>query len=136
MLAGRQPVPVCRYSDVSSLTWGNIQHTSLGQEIVIDSMQKTKHSVRVPLSDIALSWLPERGNNAASQKVFVGLTSLCQTNLLLKKMAKSVGITKTLVFTYLDIYLRRVQSLLVVTCTVSASCLVTRIFRPRKSMPM
>jgi len=40
--------------------WGNIQHASLGQEIVIDSMQKTKHSVRVPLSDIALSWLPTR----------------------------------------------------------------------------
>ena len=38
-----------RYSDVASLMWGNIQHTSLGQEIVIDSMQKTKRSVRVPL---------------------------------------------------------------------------------------
>lgn len=87
-----------RYSDISSLMWGNIQHTSLGQEIVIDSMQKTKHSVRIPLSNIALSWLPERGNNAASQKVFVGLTSLCQTNVLLKKMAKSVGIDKNLSF--------------------------------------
>ena len=87
-----------RYSDVASLMWGNIQHTSLGQEIAIDSMQKTKHSVRVPLSYIALSWLPERGNNAASQKVFAGLTSLCQTNVLLKKMAKSVGINKTLSF--------------------------------------
>lgn len=39
-----------RYSDISSLMWGNIQHTSLGQEIVIDSMQKTKYSVRIPLS--------------------------------------------------------------------------------------
>ena len=87
-----------RYSDVASLMWGNIQHTSLGQEIVIDSMQKTKHSVRVPLSDIALSWLPERGSNAASLKVFAGLTSLCQTNVLLKKMAESVGINKTLSF--------------------------------------
>lgn len=87
-----------RYSDISSLMWGNIQHTSLGQEIVIDSMQKTKHSVRIPLSNIALSWLPERGNNAASQKVFAGLTSLCQTNVLLKKMAESVGINKTLSF--------------------------------------
>jgi len=87
-----------RYSDVASLMWGNIQHTSLGQEIVIDSMQKTKHSVRIPLSDIALSWLPDRGNNAASQKVFAGLTSLCQTNVQLKKMAESVGINKTLSF--------------------------------------
>ena len=87
-----------RYSDVASLMWGNIQHTSLGQEIVIDSMQKTKRSVRVPLSAIALSWLPERGNNAASQKVFAGLTSLCQTNVILKKMAKAVGINKTVSF--------------------------------------
>lgn len=87
-----------RYSDVASLMWGNILHTAMGQEIVIESMQKTKHSVRVPMSQIALSWLPERGNNAASQKVFQGLTSLCQTNVLLKKMAKSVGITKNLSF--------------------------------------
>lgn len=87
-----------RYSDVASLMWCNIQYTSLGQEIVIDSMQKTKRSVRVPLSTIALSWLPERGNNAASQKVFAGLISLCQTNVLLKKMAESVGINKTLSF--------------------------------------
>ena len=87
-----------RFSDVSSLMWGNIQYTSLGQEIVIDSMQKTKHSVRIPLSNIALSWLPERGNNAASQKVFTGLTSLCQTNALLKKMAQSVGINKNISF--------------------------------------
>ena len=87
-----------RYRDFASLVRGNIQHTSLGQEIVIDSMQKTKHSVRIPLSNIALSWLPARGNNAASQKVFAGLTSLCQTNVLLKKMAESVGINKTLSF--------------------------------------
>ena len=61
-------------------------------------MQKTKRSVRVPLSAIALSWHPERGNNAASQKVFAGLTSLCQTNVILKKMAKAVGINKTVSF--------------------------------------
>ena len=83
---------------ISKSNISNIQHTSLGQEIVIDSMRKTKRSVRVPLSAIALSWLPERGNNAASQKVFAGLTSLCQTNVLLKKMAESVGINKTVSF--------------------------------------
>jgi len=87
-----------RYSDVSSLMWGNIKHTTIGQEIVISSMQKTKCSVRIPLSSIALSWLPERGNDAASQKIFAGLTSLCQTNVLLKKMAESVGINKNLSF--------------------------------------
>ena len=39
----------------------------------IYSIQKTKRSVRVPLSALALSWFTERANNAASQNVFAGL---------------------------------------------------------------
>ena len=48
----------------------------------IDPMQKTKRSVRVPLSALALSWFTERANNAANQIVFAGLNVVFMANII------------------------------------------------------
>lgn len=48
----------------------------------IDPMQKTKHSVRVPLSALALSWFTERANMVASQNVFAGLIVVFMANII------------------------------------------------------
>ena len=48
----------------------------------IDPMQKTKRSVRVPLSALALSWFTERENKAASQNVFAGLIVVFMANII------------------------------------------------------
>ena len=48
----------------------------------IDPMQKTKRSVRVPLSALALSWFTGRANKAASQNVFAGLIVVFMANII------------------------------------------------------
>ena len=48
----------------------------------IDPIQKTKRSVRVPLSALALSWFTERANKAASQNVFAGLIVVFIANII------------------------------------------------------
>ena len=87
-----------RFSDVSSLTWGNIKQTSLGLVISLRAMQKTGRSLNVPLNNSALEWMPERNKQPLNQKVFAGLVTVGQCDRVLKQMAKAVGITKNVSF--------------------------------------
>lgn len=50
-----------RVSDIKALMWGNIVDCGTHKEIQI-RMQKTKKFINIPLSEVALSLLPKRGN--------------------------------------------------------------------------
>ncbi|MDE6631565.1 MAG: site-specific integrase [Muribaculaceae bacterium] len=81
-----------RYSDVSSLKWGNIIETCCGK-IITMKMKKTCRLVEVPVSDTASSFLPAQGNpheNVFSMPLY-GVTAR-----KLKKIAKAAGIKKKL----------------------------------------
>lgn len=82
-----------RISDIRALKWGDIK----SDEVQI-RMQKTKHIINVPLSDEAKKWLPNRGNNAASDKVFnlpKQSNTICAN---LKKWAAAAGVDKVVTF--------------------------------------
>lgn len=82
-----------RISDVRALVWGDIK----GDEVQI-RMQKTKHVINVPLSDEAKKWLPNRDNNAVTDRVFnlpKQANTIC-TNL--KKWAAAAGVEKVVTF--------------------------------------
>ena len=87
-----------RYSDVSSLTWGNIKQTSLGMVISLKAMQKTKRMLTVPLNKSAISWMPERNKQPLSQRVFDGLVTVGQCDRVLKRLAKEAGVNKVVSF--------------------------------------
>ena len=59
-----------RHSDLLKLTWGEIKQTADGQYQIETMMKKTKHNVAVPLSENALSFLPERGEAKDNDRVF------------------------------------------------------------------
>ena len=59
------------------LTWGEIKQTADGQYQIETMMKKTKHSVSVPLSENALSFLPERCEAKDSDRVFPNLPGHC-----------------------------------------------------------
>ncbi len=85
-----------RYSDVSALTWGNIVTKSDGKYINI-KMQKTKHSLEIPISDEALSWLPERGKAKDTDTIYK-LPVSNYANRAIKLWAEAAGIKKNLSF--------------------------------------
>ncbi|WP_354003830.1 tyrosine-type recombinase/integrase [Bacteroides sp. 41_26] len=49
-----------RYSDVSALTWRNIKQVNSGLVVSIQTMQKTRKQVTIPLNQSALRWLPDK----------------------------------------------------------------------------
>ena len=59
-----------RHSDLVKLTWGEIKQSPDGQFQIETTMKKTKHDVFIPLSENALSFLPERGNAKDTDRVF------------------------------------------------------------------
>lgn len=85
-----------RFSDVSALTWGNIVTKSDGQYINI-KMQKTKHSLEIPISDEAISWLPERGKAKDTDRIYK-LPVANYANGVIKLWAKAAGVNKNLSF--------------------------------------
>ena len=61
-------------------------------------MQKTNTPIYQPLSESAMSWLPERGDASSSNAVFGTLPALARINLMLKVWAKDAGVTKHISF--------------------------------------
>lgn len=85
-----------RYSDIVSLRWGDIHPTDDGFAI-IKEMVKTRQNVFVPISKIAMKWMPERGTKQSGDLVF-SMPCVQWAEKCVKEMAKSAGITKNVTF--------------------------------------
>lgn len=85
-----------RYSDVTALTWRNIIKDGAKMSISI-IQKKTKHPVVAPLSDKAISYLPEQNGKGYDDKVFI-LPNQGVTNKRLKKWAEDANVNKNVTF--------------------------------------
>lgn len=85
-----------RVSDVRSLVWGDIETREDGQYIAKE-MVKTRQVVRIPLSDAALKWIPDR-NDAKDADLVFDLPNYFSINYIIKQWAKSAGIDKRVSF--------------------------------------
>lgn len=82
-----------RFSEVSILTWGNIQMTPLGLSIHIEAVKKTGKPLDIPLGRYAMEWMPERNGVKDTDRIFQ-MPSAGACNRALKVMAKNAGIKK------------------------------------------
>lgn len=85
-----------RYSDVAALTWGDIQRDGEKQSVKI-TMQKTRKTLYLPLSEEAVRWMPKQGEKTDTDKVFDFPSCPCVCRSL-AKWAKRAGITKHVTF--------------------------------------
>jgi|SRR5574344_34700 integrase len=85
-----------RYSDVTSLTWGDIKHDGDQWRVAI-VMEKTEDPIYLPLSRHAMKWLPERGEAKDDSKVF-SLPSVTRISLILKAWANAANVDKTVTY--------------------------------------
>ncbi|MBO6248472.1 MAG: site-specific integrase [Bacteroidales bacterium] len=86
-----------RLSDVRSLTWSKIHKLPDGETMYVHTlMQKTQKPVNVPLSGMALQYLPQRGN--PEDPVFQLPVSDATINYHVKRWVKAGGISKTISF--------------------------------------
>jgi integrase len=80
-----------RWSDIVALSWSELKEDDNGKFFLL-TMKKTKKQIRVYLSQIGLSFLPERtGEDDAP--IFQGIPKNGATNKHLKTWAKRAGIT-------------------------------------------
>lgn len=86
-----------RRSDVTRLTWGDIQkdgdHTFL--RIII---KKTKHPLILPLSSMAIRWIPEKGGAKDNDLIFPLSDDRGTQGQILKRWAADAGIKKKVTF--------------------------------------
>lgn len=82
-----------RHSEVSALTWANIQITPLGLHIHMDAVKKTDKPLDLPLGRHALEWMPERNGAKDTDRIFQ-MPNAGACNRALKVMAKNAGIKK------------------------------------------
>ena len=86
-----------RLSDVRSLSWGKIRQMPDGKSLYVYTvMQKTQKSVNVPLSSMALKFLPEKGEG--DSPIFNLPASDAVISYHLKKWVKAGGIHKKITF--------------------------------------
>ena len=86
-----------RLSDVRSLTWSKIHKMPDGETMYVHTtMQKTQKAVNVPLSGVALQYLPERGD--PDEPVFQLPVSDATINYHVKRWVKAGKINKTISF--------------------------------------
>ncbi len=86
-----------RYSDVSTITWGEMVKDSSGAVLLRFRMKKVKRGNDLYLSDEALKWLPERGE-ATDDDVIYHLPKNDSANKQLSKWIASAGIAKKVTF--------------------------------------
>lgn len=90
-----------RWSDITRLTWNELKEDDNGKYFLL-TMKKTKKQIRIYLSEIGASYLPERTTADEEQKadalVFDGLPRNSATNKHLKIWAHDAGITKCVSF--------------------------------------
>ena len=87
-----------RYSDVKSLTWGQIQNDNEGQRVIKYIQKKTGKHEYLQLSGEACKFLPERRNDARDSDVIFPLVNNGYTNETLKSWILAAGITKRVTF--------------------------------------
>ena len=86
-----------RISDVRGLTWGKLQKDNENKVFINYVQKKTKKQEYLPIPQIALKYLPERGAAKDNEAVFrIPDGSYC--NKMLKFWAASAGISKHLTF--------------------------------------
>ena len=85
-----------RISDIRALKWGDIEtNREIARAKIV--MQKTKRVIYLPLSKVALEWMPGRGKSKETDEVFK-LPNDGYINTVLKSWAYSAGITKNVSF--------------------------------------
>lgn len=86
-----------RYSDVSSITWGELVKDSEGAYLLRFKMKKVKRGEYAYISDEALKWLPER-EDAADSDIIYPLPKNDSANKQLARWIKTAGIMKRITF--------------------------------------
>ena len=86
-----------RYSDVSSITWGELAKDNDGSVLLRFKMKKVKRGENAYISDEALKWLPERGH-ASDENTIFSLPKNDSANKQLARWVKSAGINKHITF--------------------------------------
>lgn len=82
-----------RWSDIEALNWEELREDDNGKYFLL-TMKKTKKQIRIYLSEIGLSFLPERtADSEKDAQVFKGIPKNSATNKHLKIWAQSAGIT-------------------------------------------
>lgn len=85
-----------RYSDVQGMTWGNIGYDESGLCVTL-TMKKTQKPLKAYISDIAQTFLPERGDAKDTDCVFA-LPKNDHANAVIHKWAVDAGIKKNVSF--------------------------------------
>lgn len=81
-----------RWSDIVSLNWAELKEDDNGKYFLL-TMKKTKKQIRIYLSRIGLSFLPERTDtNEENALIFAGIPKNSATNKHLKIWAQAAGI--------------------------------------------
>lgn len=85
-----------RISDVIRLKWGNLTNQN-GQMVADLTQKKTDEPIYLPLNENALSWLPERGNEADNEQIFKHVDTN-YANVVISRWAAEAGISKHVTF--------------------------------------
>lgn len=86
-----------RLSDVRALKWSNIIDCGTHKEVHI-KMQKTKQNIIIPLSDSALSYLPDKGKTPNDCQVFANFPVNSFVATTISEWGKASGIAKHITF--------------------------------------
>lgn len=86
-----------RYSDVASITWGELEQGNKEETLLRFKVKKTKRGETFPISDEALKWLPDR-NNASDEAIIFSLPKNDNANRQLKHWIASSGVKKKVTF--------------------------------------
>lgn len=86
-----------RYSDVSSITWGELAKDSNGANLLRFKMKKVKREENAYISDEAMKWLPKRGS-AGDDDIIYPLPKNDSANKQLARWIKTAGIIKHITF--------------------------------------
>jgi integrase len=86
-----------RYSDITALTWGQLQTDNEGKTVIRYVQQKTNKPENLQLSSEALKFLPEK-NDAKSADTIFNLPANNYTNFVLAGWTLAAGINKRVTF--------------------------------------
>lgn len=86
-----------RFSDVSTLKWGDIQEDAFYGQVMNIKVQKTQKVEIFPLPSLALHELPPRNNAKDEERIFPLLYGIKMSNML-QKWADDAGIKKKVRF--------------------------------------
>ena len=86
-----------RHSDIIKMTWGEIHYDGESSFLRI-IVKKTKKPLTLPLSSMALKWLPERGSAMDTDKVFNLPSYSGFYSNIIKLWAANAGIRKNVTF--------------------------------------